>query len=64
MSFCLATGVLGGVGEGGLVPGVEHLVDEKLLDGLAVLEPDEFGVGLEAVVPRSGWQKVSLWSIP
>ena len=42
----LAAGVLGRVGERGLVAGVEHLVEEQLLDTLAVLELDEFLVGL------------------
>lgn len=46
----LAARVLGGVGEGGLVARVEHLVNEELLHGLAILEAHKLLVGLEAVV--------------
>ena len=46
----LATGILGWVCEGCLVTRVEYLIDEELLDRLAVLEIDKLSVGLEAVV--------------
>lgn len=36
------------VGQGGLVARVVNLVDEKLLDGLAVLERNKLSVGLES----------------
>jgi hypothetical protein len=50
----LAASILGRVGEGSLVARVVYLVDEKLLLRLAVLEVNQFLVGLELVVHVGG----------